>query len=155
MEDSEFYKACEDILGVKTEYKEEKIQTKFSRETGEEYAQQTRATRWGGREPGNGRFPGCGLIRIFGNQIQVALKNPSICGIFNSHEDVLEALKEIMIEKKNPEIGDKIDVCIMGKDYGKGIIVEDHNDDQWVVTFEMIYPNGYKTEQRRYIDKTS
>jgi len=51
------------------------------------------------------------------------------------------------------KVGKEIDVFIMGKYHGVGIIVEDYDDKQWIVAFEMTYPNGYKTKVRRYIDK--
>ncbi len=153
MKVSEFYKACEDILGTKTEYKEQKLYTKFDRETGKPYQIATRAGRWGGREPGNGRFPGRGLIRVFGSTIHVALNDPKVSGIFNSMEDALQALEEAMgTIKKEAKIGDEIDVVIMGESIGKGTIIEDYNEDQWIVEVE-ITTNGCKQKVKRYIDK--
>lgn len=153
MKIAEFYRACEDILGTKTEYKEQKLYIKFDRETGKPYKILTRATRWGGREPGNGRFPGNGLIRVFGTQIHVTLHNPNVNGTFNSFDEVLKELEEAMGSKKILEISDEIDVYIMGESMGKGTIVEDYDENQWVVEIEITHSDGHKEKVKRYIDK--
>lgn len=154
MKIADFYKKCEDILDSKTEYKEQVLYTKYDRETGEPYKIATRASRWGGREPGNGRFPGRGLIRVFGAQIHVSLSNPPMNGIFNSMEDALAGLEKIMgTVKKVPVVGDEIDVYIMEEFVGKGIIIEDYNEDQWIVEVEISDSSGNKHKAKRYIDK--
>lgn len=156
MEVKEFYKACEDILETKTEFKEPKVPSiRYNRETGEPYRPSTIATRWGGREPGNGRFPGRGLIRVFGpTLIQVALNDPNISGIFNSMDDVLRALEKAMgTSKETPKIGDEIDVVIIGELIGKGTILKDYNEDQWIVEIIIQNSNGSKEKTKRYIDK--
>lgn len=101
MEKKEFYEKCAKLLGTENLYVEKpKPAKRFNRETGKMYQPITRKTRWGPREPGNGRFPGHGLIRIFGsNTIHVSLSNPSLNGTFSSFEEVLEALQRVIDSK--------------------------------------------------------
>jgi hypothetical protein len=61
MNDEEFYARCADLLGTVHEY------LPFTH-----YAR----TRWNNRKPGSGRFPGCGIIRIFGDEIHIAIRAP-------------------------------------------------------------------------------
>ena len=35
-------------------------------------------TRWNNRKPGSGRFPGCGIIRIFGDEVHIAIRAPIV-----------------------------------------------------------------------------
>ena len=52
-----------------------------------------RRTRWNNRKPGAGRFPGHGLVRYFGPAtIHVHLTTPPVQGLFNSTDDVLDAI---------------------------------------------------------------
>ena len=37
----------------------------------------SRRTRWNAREPGNGRFPGFGLIRLSGDTVHMQLRAPA------------------------------------------------------------------------------
>ncbi len=155
MEVKEFYKACEDILDAKTEYEEKVLYTKYNHETGEPYKIPTRGSRWGGREPGNGRFPGKGLIRVFGSIIHVSLNDPKIQRTFNSFEEVLAALEEAVgVTSVEQKIGDEIDVIIMGKPMGKGTIVDEYDDRQWIVSF-VEFNNGHSQNVKRFIDKKS
>lgn len=57
-----------------------------------------RHNRWGPRQPGNGRFPEFGTIRVFSEQyIHVALNKPeSVVKTFDGKEKVLEFLRELM-----------------------------------------------------------
>ena len=94
-----FYRECSEILGVDSEYKNTKPTAKrYDRETGKLYMPMTSATRWGGREPGNGRYPGFGTIRMFStNLIHVSLNKPiRVHKTFTSTEEVLEFLREII-----------------------------------------------------------
>lgn len=59
--DADFYRECAKILG--TSYECEGFPYHYR-------------TRWNNRAAGNGRFPGYGLIRLFGNQVQIALHHP-------------------------------------------------------------------------------
>jgi hypothetical protein len=54
-------------------------------------------TRWNNRTAGNGRFPGHGLIRMFGpTSIHVALYEPKLSGQFKSMDAVYAAIKEAL-----------------------------------------------------------
>lgn len=55
----------------------------------------TRVTRWNNRDPGNGRYPGLGQIRMFGpNCIHVMLRNPiRINRTFDSMDAVFDLLR--------------------------------------------------------------
>lgn len=61
MSDEQFYHRCAEILG--TTYDCEGFQYAYR-------------TRWNNRTAGNGRFPDHGLIRLFGDQVQIALRYP-------------------------------------------------------------------------------
>jgi hypothetical protein len=57
-EKKDFYARCGEILGIEHEWNKPVF----------------RRTRWNTRNIGNGRFPGFGLIRCFGNNIMVTTK---------------------------------------------------------------------------------
>jgi len=61
MDDEEFYARCADLLGTVHEYLP--------------FAHHAR-TRWNNRKPGSGRFPGCGIIRLFGDEVHIAIRAP-------------------------------------------------------------------------------
>ena len=76
-----FYEKCAELLG--TEYD----CVSFSH---------CYRTRWNNRSAGNGRFPGYGIIRKFGNDIQVALHHPVAWHkIYKSEDEVYEFLKSL------------------------------------------------------------
>jgi hypothetical protein len=76
-----FYKNCADLLGTQYECRAFPYR---------------RRTRWNNRIPGEGRFPGYGIIRKFGNDIQVALHHPiSWHKIYKSEDEVYEFLKSL------------------------------------------------------------
>lgn len=59
-----FYQRCAELLGTTHTYKP---------------WNHHKITRWNNRKPGNGRFPGCGTIKMFGpNVIHVALRHPKV-----------------------------------------------------------------------------
>ena len=59
-----------------------------------------RRTRWNNRKPGAGRFPGHGLVRVYGPAtIHVHLTTPPVQGLFHSTDDALEAIGR---QQKNP-----------------------------------------------------
>ena len=75
--ESKFYGDCADLLGTECEYRDHLPGPKVDRETGVVYTPPTRASRWGGREPGNGRFKGFGLIRLhWPNLVIIRLNKP-------------------------------------------------------------------------------
>ncbi|NBB17699.1 hypothetical protein GVN21_20250 [Caulobacter sp. SLTY] len=57
-----FYQACAERLGAETHYRPFPY---------------SRRTRWNAREPGNGRYPGFGLIRLFGETVHIQLRRPA------------------------------------------------------------------------------
>ena len=53
-------------------------------------------TRWNNRSPGEGRYPGFGTIRKYGDVIHVALRHPvSHTHIYTSEDAVYEFLKSL------------------------------------------------------------
>ena len=77
--DEGFYRRCAAILG--TDYG----CTPF---TGH------RRTRWNNRAPGSGRFPDHGLIRLFGNTVQIALRHPAtLCCTIEGRDEALDVLR--------------------------------------------------------------
>jgi len=75
-EKKEFYARCGEILGIEHDWN----------------PPVPRRTRWNNRVIGNGRFPGFGLIRIFGDQIMVT--NRAGSKMFKNKEEVFEHLQK-------------------------------------------------------------
>jgi len=80
MEVKEFYEEVANLLGTEHE--------------GKPFPWYYR-TRWNNRTAGQGRFPGRGIVRVFGSQVHVALTNPPIHKIFQSRSECLEFLKNL------------------------------------------------------------
>jgi len=59
-----FYERCAELLGVPYTYRS--------------YPYKGHTSRWNNRDPGNGRFPGRGLIRLYGDTVHMMLRHP-IC----------------------------------------------------------------------------
>lgn len=78
MTNEEFYRECARLLDCEHE--------------GEPF-KYYRRTRWNNRVPGQGRFAGHGIIRVFGDKVHVSLTNPQLWMI-GSKEDVLKVLSE-------------------------------------------------------------
>lgn len=77
-----FYKSCGDILGSPHAYREFPYRYK---------------TRWNNRNPGNGRFSGCGIIRVFGSRVHISLYAPtSINRWCESFDDALAVLRSLV-----------------------------------------------------------
>ena len=89
----DFYKLCDEIVGVESEYKQPlKIYPKTDRD-GNKVQPMTNASRWGGREPGNGRYEGYGLIRVYNAScIHITFKNPNINNTYDSFDEALKDL---------------------------------------------------------------
>ena len=158
MKEKEFYKECVKIVGTESEYTTpKKISKRFNRETGEMYQPPTSATRWGGREPGNGRFPGLGLIRCFGsNCIQVNIKNPTLSKTYESYEEALDALREVFSKETKPlEVGDFVHAVFMGEDFGMCKIVKyDEEYSCWKIKVKEKFLNGHiEVTERFYYEK--
>jgi hypothetical protein len=77
-----FYTRCAELLGAETTYK-----PWFGRPP----------NRWNNRAPGNGRYPGFGMIRRFGdNAIHVNLHHPfTLNRWFKSEDEVYAALAAV------------------------------------------------------------
>lgn len=62
----------------------------------------SRITRWNNRKAGNGRIPGCGIVRMYGeNLIHVSLTSPTqVNRTFNSVSEVLGFLEQIFKDKR-------------------------------------------------------
>jgi hypothetical protein len=76
----QFYAEVAEILGTTHDYREPK-----------------RRTRWNARQVGNGRFPGWGLVRLFGDAVLVCLRRgpPPLIRRFASREEALEFLRQL------------------------------------------------------------
>lgn len=56
----------------------------------------TNRNRWGPRNPGNGRFDGFGLIRVYGNKVHVSLYRPILINkLFDSKEEFIDFLTKL------------------------------------------------------------
>lgn len=58
----------------------------------------SRRTRWNNRAPGSGRYPGFGIIRVFGDYYHIAFYEGS--KIFRSENEVFTYLEELIINRK-------------------------------------------------------
>lgn len=83
MDDETFYRQCADILGTTYDC------TAFTGHA---------RTRWNNRSPGGGRFPGCGIVRLFGDQVQIALRHPVTmqCNV-EGRQAALDLIKDAVI----------------------------------------------------------
>ncbi len=63
IEDIEFYRRCAEILGTTYDC--------------QPFTGHVR-NRWNNRRPGNGRFPDHGIVRLFGDHVQIALRRPCV-----------------------------------------------------------------------------
>lgn len=59
--------------------------------------------RWNNRNPGNGRFPGFGTIRMYGpNYIHISLRQPVVVNkVCRSQNDVFRLLRRLKTRSKN------------------------------------------------------
>jgi len=91
-----FYGECAKIFDTEHQYRDGVPRSKVNRDC-EIYTPCTRATRWGGRSPGNGRFPGFGLIRVFGTVVHISIHTPKkISATITGLEEALLYLREEM-----------------------------------------------------------
>jgi hypothetical protein len=82
MEKTKFYEKCAGILG--TQYNCQPF-TQYKR------------TRWNNRSAGSGRYPGYGIIRVFGDMVQINIRHPFILNtVASSMKDALVILTEQM-----------------------------------------------------------
>lgn len=81
--EQEFYEACAKLLGTEHNYRTYPYR---------------RRNRWNNRVPGNGRFPGYGVIRLYGDHVHISLRSPVRVSLSCSYEDALAYLKSLDIE---------------------------------------------------------
>ena len=80
MNNLEFYKRCAEILDQP-----------FVDKTFKHY----KKTRWNNRKPGNGNYPGFGLIKVYGNMVHITTHRYN--KLFNSKELALAWLSGGMV----------------------------------------------------------
>lgn len=80
MTNLEFYERCAEILGQEFE------DCSFKH---------YKRKRWNNRKPGNGRYKGFGLIRVYGNMVHISTSTTN--KLFNSKELALEWLEGGMV----------------------------------------------------------
>lgn len=87
--EQQFYRSCAELLGVEGGYRPRRF---------------AQANRWNNRAPGNGRFPGFGLIRMFGpRHIQLSLRRPrKINATCSSAEEALSLLQGALGTTERP-----------------------------------------------------
>jgi hypothetical protein len=83
-----FYQAVGDLLGVPHEATP--LDKPGFNRLGEPTAT-SRAARWD-RRPGNGRYPGHGIARVYGDRVHLALRSPLLVGSYASMDQALQAL---------------------------------------------------------------
>lgn len=55
-------------------------------------------TRWNNRLPGNGRYPGCGIVRRYGpDAIHIQLYSPPLGGLYTSEQAALTAIRTALL----------------------------------------------------------
>lgn len=92
--DDAFYRRCAEILGTDYDCKP------FAGH---------RRTRWNNRAPGSGRFPGHGLIRLFGDTVQIVLRHPVVMHrTIEGRQAAVDALKSAIVSSQpGPERSDR------------------------------------------------
>lgn len=78
MNDETFYRECARLLGTTYDC----VPFQFHKRT-----------RWNNRTPGSGRFPGHGIIRVFGDEVHVSLHTPHL-SFRGTKEEVLALLNK-------------------------------------------------------------
>ncbi len=102
-----FYDTCAAILGVSHQYVDKSPPIRFALRDLTSYRPPTRASRWGDREPGNGRFQGFGLARMFATScVQLILTRPvSINRTFDNPEAAIVFLRTTLLAPSTPRDG--------------------------------------------------
>jgi hypothetical protein len=84
MDDASFHAAVAALLGAEDAY----------RPNAKAYR-----TRWNDRKAGNGRYPGFGIVRRFGDEVQIAIRRPiEMQRNFATTDEAIEALTEALGE---------------------------------------------------------
>ena len=87
-----FYAACAELIGSAHEYREVRVYPRFDRLTFAVTLMKTSQGRWAPRVPGNGRFPGFGLIRRFGAD-RIHISGGGINRVCRSESEALDVLR--------------------------------------------------------------
>lgn len=87
----DFYEQCARLLGA--QYERHEIRESHERLRYDGSVSNNYRNRWNNRDPGNGRYPGRGIIRHFGSVIQVALYDPPVSGYYASVDYALTAIE--------------------------------------------------------------
>ena len=85
MENESFYAECAALLGCSYD--------------GKPFPHYKR-NRWNNRAPGQGRYEGHGIIRVFGDTVHVALTQPKI-NMISTKEEVLARLRDLAINSRD------------------------------------------------------
>src|ERR1044071_5447312 len=93
----EFYERCAQLLA--TEYISRPAPGPIERLRHDGTIRNTHKTRWNDRDPGNGRFPGRGLVRHFGSAVFVNLHDPPLWGTFKSSDEALAAIARALDQR--------------------------------------------------------
>jgi len=94
MNQEEFYQRCAGLLGTEHVYHEPPKSELRLRYDGT--ISNTYRNRWNNRHPGNGRFVGHGIVRVFGPCVHVVLSNPPLTGTYPSLAEALEAISHAL-----------------------------------------------------------
>jgi hypothetical protein len=85
MDNDEFYRRCAGLLGTSYDCAGFPFQVR---------------NRWNNRAPGHGRFPGFGIIRAHGDQVQVSLRHPvNAHRTFPTREEAMAWLSTLASER--------------------------------------------------------
>lgn len=90
MELEDFYTRCAELLNTTHEFSAPTRAVSYPHHSGG--IRNITKTRWNFRHPGNGRFPGHGLVRAFGENVQVNLYDPVLVGQYESRQAALDAI---------------------------------------------------------------
>lgn len=86
------------IIGAEHFYEDKRPEQplRWDRQSETYYRPMTNAGRRSGREAGNGRFPGFGLVRDYGAMIHIVLHHPvNVSKTFPNYEAALAFLREV------------------------------------------------------------
>ena len=90
----EFYERVAAILNAPHDYNSyNDVIFRYDKETGIKCG--TNSSRFVGRQPGTGRFPGIGTVRHYGSAIHISLNNPRVQKICASEEEAISFLTEL------------------------------------------------------------
>lgn len=88
MDREQFYRECAEILGTNHEFNPKQPMV-----TGRDGHPKVNTGRWD-RSLGSGRFPGRGVIRLFGERVHVCLRDPVAVMSFDNPTAALKWLRE-------------------------------------------------------------